>query len=84
MTIERSAVMEDDLKYLSYLKGLIDIVEKPIQKGHDINISGPMETRYFLDFLYETIRRTEVQKEALDLVEGLINDYKNYKKVGET
>ena len=66
--------------YESYIKGMIEIVETPTGKGHDVNIPGPIETRYFLDFLYEALRRQELYKEVMKLAEGLVVDFETYKK----
>lgn len=76
----QSAVMGSDIAYESYIKGMIEIVERPTGKGHDINIPGPIESRYFLDFLYEALRRQELYKEILSIAHGLVVDFETYKK----
>lgn len=72
--------MGTDEAYESYIRGMIDIVEKPTGKGHDINIPGPIESRYFLDFLYEALRRQELYKEVMEIAQGLVVDFESYKK----
>lgn len=78
--IPQSVVMGSNDAYESYIKGMIEIVEVPTGKGHDINIPGPIESRYFLDFLYEALRRQELYKEVMKLAEGLVVDFETYKK----
>jgi hypothetical protein len=52
-----SAILDTDEKYKNYVEGLIDNIRRPIGKGYDVVFKGPIETRYFLDFLEETLRR---------------------------
>lgn len=52
-----SAIMGDDKAYKSYLIGMINELHDSIGKGYDVIIPSPMESRIFLDFLNESLRR---------------------------
>lgn len=52
-----SAIMGDDKAYKSYLMGMINELHQMVGKGYDIVIPAPMDTRIFLDFLNEALRR---------------------------
>ena len=52
-----SAIMGNDKAYKSYLIGMINELNNSIGKGYDVIIPGPMESRIFLDFLNEALRR---------------------------
>jgi hypothetical protein len=59
-----SAILGKDEKYLEYLESVINDIETPINEGYDIEMRGPMDTRVFLDFLYETLRRFHLYKNS--------------------
>lgn len=57
-----SALLSKDESYESYLNGMIEALSSPIGKGAEVIIEGPMESRIFLDFLHEALRRYYVNK----------------------
>ena len=57
-----SALLGNDESYESYLNGMIEELSRGIGKGMDVTIEGPVESRIFLDFLHEALRRFYVNK----------------------
>ena len=56
--IPKSAVFDTDEKYMKHLRNSIAVLEGCVHRGEDVMIESPMATRIFLDFYYETLRRT--------------------------
>ena len=57
-----SALLGNDDSYESYLNGMIEELNRAVGKGADVIFEGPMESRIFLDFLHESLRRYYVNK----------------------
>lgn len=57
-----SALLSNDQSYESYLNGMIEALNRAVGRGSDIIIEGPMESRIFLDFLHEALRRYYINK----------------------
>lgn len=57
-----SALLSNDQSYESYLNGMIEALNRAVGRGSDIMIEGPMESRIFLDFLHEALRRYYINK----------------------
>lgn len=57
-----SALLSNDQSYESYLNGMIESLNRAVGRGSDIIIEGPMESRIFLDFLHEALRRYYINK----------------------
>ena len=57
-----SALLGNDQSYESYLNGMIEELNRAVGKGADVVFEGPMESRIFLDFLHEALRRYYINK----------------------
>ena len=57
-----SALLSNDKSYESYLNGMIEELNRAVGKGADVVFEGPMESRIFLDFLQEALRRYYINK----------------------